>query len=67
MKTQESKPVYAFENWFKWPLKVDGKTYSTDPQLKSMLAEIWVFESERKFYRSWEEGIKCGRIYEVNP
>ena len=55
----------SFADWFTWPMKVDGKRYTTDIQLRSILAEIWIFESPAKFYRAWDEGIKCGRIAEV--
>lgn len=55
----------AFAGWFDWPMKVDGKRYTTDEQLRSLLAEIWIFDSAAKFYKAWSEGIKCGRITEV--
>lgn len=57
--------MYAFAPHFNWPMKVDGKLFTTDIPLRSMLAEIWLFESSEKFYRTWEEGVKCGRIIEV--
>lgn len=55
----------AFQDWFSWPMKVDGSVYDTDDTLKSLLAEVWLFEPATKFYRAWAEGIKCGRIYKV--
>lgn len=58
-------PVYAFADWFKWPMAVDGKWYTTDKQLRSLLAEMWLFESSEKFYEAWRVGVHCGRIVEV--
>jgi hypothetical protein len=55
----------AFANWFEWPMKRDGKLFTTDEQLRALLAEIWIFDKPVKFYRAWDEGIRCGRIYEV--
>jgi hypothetical protein len=56
----------TFADWFQWPMRVDGKYYSTDLALRSLLAEMWLFsDSNQKFYRAWNEGIRCGRIYEV--
>jgi hypothetical protein len=58
----------AFATWFNWPMKVDGKAYNTDIPLRSTLAEIWIFGRNRnEFYRAWQEGVHCGRIYEVTP
>ena len=53
----------AFRDWFYWPMKVDGKSYMTDDQLKSTLAEIWIFGGN--FYEAWRVGVDCGRIFEV--
>ena len=57
--------LHSFADWFAWPMKVDGKLYDTDVPLRAFLSEIWIFDKPAKFYRAWEEGIKCGRIFEV--
>ena len=56
----------SFSSWFDWPMRCDGHFYNTDDEMKSLLAEIWIFEpTPAYFYRAWQEGVKCGRIFQV--
>ncbi len=56
----------AFKDWFDWPMMVDGKRYTTDDAMKSLLAEIWLFKSSMNFYTAWYIGVRCGRIIEIS-